>query len=862
MPGLKSFIQELSLWPSRLRNPHWDGKGAGAALLALVALFYVDKLVLGPWAAVRIHDVFDSDFLRYEPLGNLLFRQGMVSWYPHYAGGMPAYVWHHTPYFLLVVLAGFLPVWLLYAAECMGLMAAAGWGMFRLLTERMGFSARNAFLGAAFFACASQVQINNAPEMIFNCLFPLFYVWTLDVWDNRRQLRLVLKPLAGVGLILMLAYPILTLPYFALLQFALLGLDEKILQDRRKTIGVCVWLGVLWFGYVLTCMPILYALLGYAPEVARRFEHWQMPDVHGFCEFLATLGRQTATTLSRSLTFAPLVAAAGLLGTSARLRKCFWITASVLVMASFFYSPLARLFAGTLIVKMDLAHFFWVVPFAAALAAVVGMDEMVRHPEHEARYWKLLGLGVVMLIALTFAGEVSKRTLAVNLCVASLMLAANRRRFDRLSHVFSGLPNFVRRMGTGLMVVTVLVILICLFRLRPCEAPNLLLFVWLAWLSWKTFADGSAGPRRRTWTLAAMGLLVLFAVRMFRFGGDESENSPYRVAMENYSFLRTLRAQEAGPWRAGAVGSLWPSILVHYGWETVDARGPISNGRYKDVFKRIVRPQLTDKKAEEFFDTYWYDLSLMNGNRKPEFHWPLLALANVKYLVSSEPSPLLENASQSVREEPLDSQVTIRAWADKAGAALPFLQKSLRQKGSLKSYYVYTLKDTLPRGFLVHRAAVLKNDREVLDALSGASIAELKDKVFFSETDTPLDEIRALMPATGDTASRASADTCALTRYLPDRLEYRLSLTSPAALVVSNNYNRHWKVTVNGAAGRVLRADHAFQAVLLPQAGDCHVVLQFKDPWLGITHLGIVAGVLLVASPLAFGLRRGRAAGP
>ena len=226
MRRLKEFIHELSLWPSRLQNPHWDGAGAGAALVALVALFYVDKLVLGPWAAVRVHDVFDSDYSRYGPLGDMVFRQGMVGWYPNYAGGIPAYVWHHTPLFILCLLANFLPLWLIYGAACMGLMAAAGWGMFRLLRERMGLSARNAFLGAAFFELITQIQANNAPEMAFNYAFPLFHVWSLDVWENRRRPGRILGPLAGIGVILMLAYPILTLPYFALLQVALLFLDE------------------------------------------------------------------------------------------------------------------------------------------------------------------------------------------------------------------------------------------------------------------------------------------------------------------------------------------------------------------------------------------------------------------------------------------------------------------------------------------------------------------------------------------------------------------------------------------------------------------------------------------------------------
>ena len=865
MRSLKLFVRELSLWPSRLQNPDWDGRGAGVALVALVALFYVDKLVLGPWAAIHVHDVFDCDYYRFELLGNMVSQHGMVSWFPIYAGGIPASAWHYTPYFIFCLLARFLPLWLIYGAVSIGLMAASGWGMFRLLKERMGLSARTAFLGAAFFELITQLQPNTIPQTVFNYVFPLFYVWSFDIWENRRHFARIVRPLAGILVILMLAYPILTLPYFALLQFAFLGLDEKVMRDRRKLVGTCLWLGVLWLGYALSNLPSLYVLFGYAPEAARHFDAWQWPDLQGFREFLATLGQQSATALSRTLTIAPVIAAAGLLAVSARLRKCFWIGVSALVLASFFYSPLARVFAGTLIAKMDLSHLLWVVPFVATLVAVVGLDEIFRHPEYEARCQKLLGAAAALLVVLTVMGEVSKRTLAVNLCLVAFLLAADRKRSDGILKTLSGFSVLCRRIGAGLAVVTVLVILFGLFRFRPCEVPNILLFGWLAWAFWKACAERQSDPggwdRRRTLMLGTMGLLVLFSVRMCRFGGDESENSPYKVTMENYSFLRTLRTQEPGPWRAGAVGNLWPAILAHYGWETVDSRGPIVNGRYKDIFKRIVMPQLTEKKDEEHFDSYWYDLSLMNGNRKMEFNWPLLALANVKYLVSSEPSPLLQGASESVRTVPLDSRAALRAWADKAGAALPFLRKPLRRMAPAKFYYIYTLKETLPRGFLVHQAAVLKNDREVLAALSNSSIGELKDKVCFSESDASPDENGVLTIGKDRHAEGSSAEACTLTQYSPDRLEFRLSLSAPGALVVSNNYNRYWKATVNGVASKVFRADHAFQAVLLPQAGNCDVVLEYDDPWLGLTHLGIVAGILLVASPLVFGLRRGRAAG-
>ena len=832
-------------------------------MLFLAILFYVDKLVLGPWAGVRIHDVFDSDYCRYGFMEEMVFRHGMVSWFPNYAGGIPAYAWHYPPYYILCLLTGVLPVWLIYGVMCVSLMAAAGWGMFRLLRERLNLSAQNAFFGALFFELITQVQPNNIPQLIFNYAFPLFHVWSLDVLEWKHQPRRAIKPLAGVLLILMASYPILTLPHFALLQFVLVGLDGRIMHDRRKAVATCLGLGVLWLGYAVSYLPVFYTLLGYAPEVARHFETWKLPGVQDFYAFLISLVQHLVFVSCRTTTFVPLIAGMGLLAISPRLRKYFSLWACCLSISAFFDSPLARVFAGTLVEKMDLAHFSWIVPFAAALVVAISVEEVLSNPEHASRYRKLLGLGLVVLVVLKLAGAISSKTLALNLCAGiAQALIMNREQFDRGLKAFSVFSITSRRAAAVLVICGILITLICVFRFRACEIPNLLVFAWLARMLWKHSrgeqASLSGWERRTVLAVGTAGLLVLFSFRLCRFGGDEPENTPYKAAMENYSFLRTLRTQEAGLWRAGAVDGMWPGILVHNGWETVDARGPIFNGRYKEFFKRIVQPQLTNKKDEEFFDSYWYDLSLMNGNRKLEYNWPLLALANVKYLVSSEPSLQLQNASESVRTVSLDSQAALRAWADKAGAALPFLKKNLRRMTPAKFYYIYTLKDTLPRGFLAHHAAVLKNDREVLAALSSSSIGELKDKVCFSESDTSPDEIRVLTIGNNRRAEGSSADVSTLTRYSPDRMEFRLSLSTPAALVVSDNFNRHWKATVNGAASKVFRADHAFQAVLLPQAGNYQVVLEYDDPWLGITHLGIVAGVLLIVSPLAFGLRRER----
>src|SRR6266850_5618233 len=106
-----------------LLDQPWDNRRAAVAILALTLLFHADKVLLGPWALVRQHDVFDSDYFRYAESGQLLLRHGLFSWFPAVGGGMPAYAWHYTPFYILSLFAAFVPVWLIYHGMVLALMA-------------------------------------------------------------------------------------------------------------------------------------------------------------------------------------------------------------------------------------------------------------------------------------------------------------------------------------------------------------------------------------------------------------------------------------------------------------------------------------------------------------------------------------------------------------------------------------------------------------------------------------------------------------------------------------------------------------------------------------------------------------------
>ncbi|MBF0311743.1 MAG: YfhO family protein, partial [Magnetococcales bacterium] len=79
-------------------------------------------------------------------------------------------------------------------------------------------------------------------------------------------------------------------------------------------------------------------------------------------------------------------------------------------------------------------------------------------------------------------------------------------------------------------------------------------------------------------------------------------------------------------------------------------------------------------------------------------------------------------------------------------------------------------------------------------------------------------------------APNLSGGTVTLERYTPDRSVWRVVNHGPALLVVTNNHDPYWRVTVNGAPGSIMPVDHAFQGIAL-EAGENQVVLEYWPPY-------------------------------
>jgi hypothetical protein len=62
-------------------RPNWRCRKTLVALIfaILACVFYFDKLVLGPYATIRIHDSFDYEFCCLAPLGKLFLKNSFFA---------------------------------------------------------------------------------------------------------------------------------------------------------------------------------------------------------------------------------------------------------------------------------------------------------------------------------------------------------------------------------------------------------------------------------------------------------------------------------------------------------------------------------------------------------------------------------------------------------------------------------------------------------------------------------------------------------------------------------------------------------------------------------------------------------------
>lgn len=193
------------------------------------------------------------------------------------------------------------------------------------------------------------------------------------------------------------------------------------------------------------------------------------------------------------------------------------------------------------------------------------------------------------------------------------------------------------------------------------------------------------------------------------------------------------------------------------------------------------------------------------------FEHPLLDLLGVRYVLSLGEDP--DGPGPRGREP------------------LPHTGTPLAIAGAPTGFFVQERATALPRAFAVDRVMGAASDDAVLRALLAPDFAPQRvAHSLASDLPTPLPD-----------AAPADAPRRAITFVtdLPTRVELDVAAGAQPWLLLTDTFLPGWSATIDGAPAAIVRGDHAFRLLQLPQ-GRCRVAFTYQAP-------GLAAGLLLAA---------------
>ena len=240
-------------------------------------------------------------------------------------------------------------------------------------------------------------------------------------------------------------------------------------------------------------------------------------------------------------------------------------------------------------------------------------------------------------------------------------------------------------------------------------------------------------------------------------------------------------------------------------------------------------------------------LEALSPNGTPE-SVPLIArhweLTNTRYLLG--PAGYLDVMNQQL--DPVKHRFRI-AQRFEIGPKPGFLQpQQLEDFTAIPNdngrYALFEFTGALPRAKLYSNWQVNTNDADVLKTLADLNFDPAKTVLI----DTPSKDL----PSTA--ATNDNAGTVEFSSYAPKHIVFAATNNAPAVLLLNDQYDPGWSVTVDGRPAELMRCNYLMRGVYLP-AGAHMVVFNFTLPHklLYVTLSAMLLGILLGAYLLVAG---------
>jgi hypothetical protein len=198
------------------------------------------------------------------------------------------------------------------------------------------------------------------------------------------------------------------------------------------------------------------------------------------------------------------------------------------------------------------------------------------------------------------------------------------------------------------------------------------------------------------------------------------------------------------------------------------------------------------------------------------YNLDLLSLNNTRFILSHWP---LDHPDLTLFHYPRQEIEVREQWRDIK--ARQMIIKVFQGDPPPHALYIYENKKVLPRAFLVGTVAEYGDSDGVLLALSKRNRDQLAKTALVEQgaLTNP-----SLFP------SKLSRSKVSIKYPRPDRVTIQTQSDGPAILVVTDNYDRYWRVWVDGVEEKIFPTYNLYRGVQISQ-GDHSIIMEYWPPY-------------------------------
>lgn len=185
------------------------------------------------------------------------------------------------------------------------------------------------------------------------------------------------------------------------------------------------------------------------------------------------------------------------------------------------------------------------------------------------------------------------------------------------------------------------------------------------------------------------------------------------------------------------------------------------------------------------------------------YNLDLLSLSNTRFIFSHWP---LRHSDLYLIHDPIEEKAVRKRWEQYRKREM--VLGVLHGEPPPHALYIYENRAVLPRAFLVGRVMTFPNQAALLETLGKTSRVELSRTALVEQGELN-DSSRFSIPL-----EHFRVDV----HYpRPDRVVLKSEADRPSILVLTDNYDTHWRVWVDGKESRIFPVYHLYRGVALEQ---------------------------------------------